>query len=294
MVTEALQAVLGDHAIGICDTPSALCRRVAAALGRPADGLWFDYFGLNHLGWLRAVRDGGGDLLPDLLADDDALAGLEEAQVFGAEWLRSLGMIPNEYLAYFYFDTVSAMTEHPRGAYLLEQQRGFYAAQPDSPEAAFAHWQATKDERDRTYMAEARNGHEPAPHDSEEPGGYEGEAMAIVDAIAANAGSVRILNVANRSALPFLDESAVVEVPCVVGAAGAQPLAAGDVPEHARALIMTIKAVERATIEAALTGSTALAVKALALHPLVPSVTVAREIFAEYRQRLPVLEERFA
>ena len=59
-----------------------------------------------------------------LLADDDALAGLEEAQVFGAEWLRSLGMIPNEYLYYFYFDTVAAMTEQPRGAYLLEQQRG--------------------------------------------------------------------------------------------------------------------------------------------------------------------------
>jgi 6-phospho-beta-glucosidase len=294
MVTEALQAVLGDHAIGICDTPSALCRRVAAALGRPPDGLWFDYFGLNHLGWLRAARDGGGDRLPELLADDDALAGLEEAQVFGAEWLRSLGMIPNEYLAYFYFDTVEAMTEKPRGAYLLEQQRGFYAARPDSPEAALAHWQATKDERDRTYMAEARNGHEPAAHDPEEPGGYEGEAMAIVDAIAGDAGAVRILNVANRSALPFLDESAVVEVPCVVGAAGAQPLAVGDVPEHARALIMTIKAVERATIEAALTGSTALAVKALALHPLVPSVTAAREIFAEYRQRLPVLEERFA
>ena len=143
-------------------------------------------------------------------------------------------------------------------------------------------------------MAEARNGHDLAPHDPDDPGGYEAEAMAVVEAIASNAGAVRVLNVANRSALPFLDEDAVVEVPCVVGAAGARPLAAGDVPEHARALIDTIKAVERATIEAALTGSTELAVKALALHPLVPSVTAAREIFAEYRQRLPVLEERFA
>jgi 6-phospho-beta-glucosidase len=294
MVTEALQAVLGDHAIGICDTPSGLCRRVAAALGRAPETLWFDYFGLNHLGWLRGVHDGTGDLLPGLLADDEALGGLEEAQVFGSEWLRSLGMIPNEYLYYFYFDTVPALSEQPRGAYLLEQQHGFYAAEPDSPEAAFDHWRATKDERDRTYMAEARNGHEPTPHDVEEPGGYEGEAMAVVNAIAANAGAVRILNVANRSALPFLDESAVVEVPCVVGAAGARPAAVGDVPEHARALIETVKAVERATIEAALTGSTALAVKALALHPLVPSVTAAREIFAEYKQRLPILEERFA
>jgi 6-phospho-beta-glucosidase len=295
MVTEALQQVLGDRAIGICDTPSGLCRRVAAALGRDPGELWFDYFGLNHLGWLKGVRDGSGELLPGLLAGD-ALGELEEGRVFGVEWLRSLGMIPNEYLSYFYFaeDTVNALSDKPRGAYLLEQQAGFYASRPESPAAALAEWKATKEERDRTYMAEARNGHEHAVAGDDEPGGYEAEAMAVVDAIASNAGTVRILNTANRSALPFLDEHAVVEVPCLVGAAGAQPLAVGSVPEHARALIDTIKSVERATIEAALTGSTALAVKALALHPLVPSVTAAREIFAEYRRRLPVLEERFA
>ena len=36
MVTEAVRQVLGDRVIGICDTPSALCRRVARALGRDA------------------------------------------------------------------------------------------------------------------------------------------------------------------------------------------------------------------------------------------------------------------
>jgi 6-phospho-beta-glucosidase len=296
IVTEALQQVLGDRAIGICDTPSGLCRRVADALGRAPHTLRFDYFGLNHLGWLKGVQDGADERLPGLLADDAALARLEEAQLFGPEWLRSLGMVPNEYLYYFYFarDTVDAMSRKPRGAYLLEQQRGFYAASDESPAEALATWRAAKSERDRTYMAEARNGHEPAPAADDEPGGYEGEAMAVVEAIAHNQGAVRVLNVANRSALPFLDARAVVEVPCVVGAAGARPLAVGDVPDHARALIETIKAVERATIEAAVTGSTELAVKALALHPLVPSVAAARAIFAEYRQRLPVLEERFA
>ena len=33
MVTEAVQQVLGDRAVGICDSPAGLCRRVAAALG---------------------------------------------------------------------------------------------------------------------------------------------------------------------------------------------------------------------------------------------------------------------
>ena len=56
MVTEAVRRVLGDRVIGICDTPSALCRRVARALGRAPDEMWFDYFGLNHLGWLQAAR----------------------------------------------------------------------------------------------------------------------------------------------------------------------------------------------------------------------------------------------
>src|SRR6185295_11140974 len=69
MVTEAVQQVLGDRAVGICDSPSGLCRRVAAALGRDASELWFDYFGLNHLGWLRGVRGAEGELLGELLAD---------------------------------------------------------------------------------------------------------------------------------------------------------------------------------------------------------------------------------
>jgi 6-phospho-beta-glucosidase len=140
MVTEALQQVLGDRAIGICDSPSALCRRVAAVLGSPPEPLWFDYFGLNHLGWLKAVRDGSGDRLPELLADDAALEALEEGRLFGAEWLRSLGMVPNEYLYYFYFaaETVAALETRPRGAYLLEQQARFYAGEPQSPEEALA------------------------------------------------------------------------------------------------------------------------------------------------------------
>jgi 6-phospho-beta-glucosidase len=293
MVTEALQQVVGDRAIGICDTPSGLCRRVAAVLG--SSSLEFDYFGLNHLGWLKGVHDASGDRLPELLADDRALEQLEEGRVFGAEWLRSLGMIPNEYLSYFYFasETVAALGQRPRGAYLLDQQARFYAAEDVSAEQALARWRAVKDERDRTYMAEARNGHEGDSHAEDEPGGYEAEALAVVEAITGDARAVRILNVANRSALPFLDSRAVVEVPCVVGAAGVRPLAVGPVPDHARALIETVKAVERTTIEAALTGSTALAVKALALHPLVPSVTAARAIFAGYRERLPALEERF-
>jgi 6-phospho-beta-glucosidase len=208
-------------------------------------------------------------------------------------------MIPNEYLYYFYFgaDTVSTIRAgQPRGAYLLESQAAFYAQNGQDPAAALGAWRATRDERDRTYMAAERTtaGIDADHDDGGEVGGYEGEALKVVEAIANNTRAILILNVANRSALPFLDEHDVVEVPAIVGRTGPVPVAIGRTPPHAQALIAAIKTVEHTTIEAALTGSAELAVQALALHPLVPSVTVARRIFAGYRERLPELQERFA
>ena len=106
--------MLGHRAIGICDSPSGLCRRVAAALGRPADELWFDYLGLNHLGWLRGVHDArrrpaAGRCWPTTTRSPR----FEEGALFGGDWLRTLGMIPNEYLAYFYYasDTVGTIRD---------------------------------------------------------------------------------------------------------------------------------------------------------------------------------------
>ena len=299
LVTEAIQGVLGGRALGICDTPSALCSRVATALGRPSTELWFDYFGLNHLGWLRGVFDGERDLLPELLADDDLLDSFEEGRLFGGEWLRSLGMIPNEYLYFFYFasETVGALREggSSRGEYLLRQQGEFYAGNGYTAMEALAAWRRARRERDRTYFAEARTaaGLPESDDDAEESGGYEAEAIAVVEAITGNEGRVLILDTANRSSLPFLDERAVVEVPCVVGRAGPIPTAVGSVPGHARALMETIKEVERTTIRAALEGSAELAVRALALHPLVPSVNVARGIFEQYASRHRELAGRF-
>jgi 6-phospho-beta-glucosidase len=297
MVTEAVRPILGGRAVGVCDSPSGLCRRVAAALGRDAGELWFDYAGLNHLGWLKGVRDRDGELLGELLADDARLAGLEEGRLFGGDWLRAIGMIPNEYLYYFYYaaDTVRALRGGgPRGEFLLEQQREFYGRNGEDTAAALAAWRATRHDRERTYMAEARaaagDSHD---HDTSDGGGYEREAMAVLEAMALNTRAVLILNTANRTSLPFLDADAVVEVPAVVGRGGPVPLAAGDLPAHARALVEVMKEIERTAIDAAVTGSAALAVKALALHPLVPSVTVAREIFDGYRARLPQLAEAF-
>lgn len=298
VVTEAMAEELGDRVIGICDSPVGLGRRIARLLGARPEDAWIDYVGLNHLGWVRGLRIGGRDELPRLLADAKALESFEEGRLFGAEWLRSLGAIPNEYLHYYYFnrDTVRAYqeAEQTRGAFLRDQQRGFYAeaGRPDqAPGAALAAWDRTRAEREATYMAENREvaGVGAREESDLESGGYEKVALALMRAIARDERATLILNVRNGGTLSVLDAEAVIEVPCLVDANGAHPVAVDPLPLHAVGLVTSVKAAEREVLAAAASGSRADAVKAFALHPLVDSVGVARRLVAGYAAEHPGL-----
>ncbi len=297
MITEAMQGVLDARVVGICDTPGELGRRIAGLLGVPASRVRLDYVGLNHLGWLRRIVHDGVDRLPEILANP---IGLEEAEVFGPDWLRSLGVVPNEYLYYYYFhrDAVRKILagSQTRGEYLLAQQNAFYAEAGKDLSQASALWQRTLDDREATYLAEARETERDVPDRSGEPGGYEGVALAVMAAIARGEQSTMILNVRNGNTLPAFDPAAVIEVPSIVDANGATPLATAPPDLHQLGLMQQVKAVERLVIEAALTGSRSLAEKAFALHPLIDSVTLARELVEGYIRAIPevaaVLEVR--
>ncbi|MBU4337691.1 MAG: 6-phospho-beta-glucosidase, partial [Actinobacteria bacterium] len=300
IITEAVQTVLGDRVLGICDTPSGLGRRVALALGKDASRVQMDYVGLNHLGWMRRVLVDGQDLLPQLLADDAALATMEETEVFGTPWLRTLGVIPNEYLYYYYNnkDAVAAIqaAKQTRGDFLKTTQTLFYDTVLDQPDAG-AYWRAAVDERGASYMAEAkgREQGDPNPHQQDEvhdsdpaDEGYAGVALKVMKAISRNERSTMILNVRNRGTVHALPEDAVIEVPTMVDANGVHPLALETQPTlHQLGLLAGVKSVERLVIEAALTGSPQAAFQAFGQHPLVGSIRVAAGLVDGYRDAIP-------
>ncbi|GGL79276.1 6-phospho-beta-glucosidase [Streptomyces fumigatiscleroticus] len=287
LVTEAMSRHLGDRVIGICDSPAGLGRRIARVLGADPDQAFIDYVGLNHLGWVRGLRVAGRDELPRLLADPGLLGSFEEGRLFGADWLRSLGAIPNEYLHYYYFnrEAVRAYRQagQTRGAFLRDQQARFYEEmrRPEAP--ALKTWNRTRAEREATYMAENREAAGAGEREEEDlSGGYEKVALALMRAVARDERATLILNVRNRGTLPVPDRDAVIEVPCLVDANGAHPVAADPLPGHATGLVCAVKAVEREILSAAESGSRATAVKAFALHPLVDSVNVARRLVDGY------------
>jgi 6-phospho-beta-glucosidase len=293
MVTEAMQRVLGERVVGIRDSPIGLARRATQALGLDPAAVFPEYVGLNHLGWLRRLLHEGVAVLPRLLADDDALRTVEEARLFGFDWVRALGALPNEYVYYYDYrrDAVAAIREEPatRGDFLAEQQERFYERVLHNPAAALQEWHRVRRERDETYMAEVRGEGGSGERSAEdlEAGGYEGVALAYMAAVMRGEQTRMILNVRNGSSVPGLPADAVVEISCHVDGTGARPISTDPLPGHQLGLLQQVKAVERLTIEAAVTRDPATALKALALHPLVDSVTTARSLLDGYRAGSP-------
>ncbi|WP_058235173.1 family 4 glycosyl hydrolase [Devriesea agamarum] len=231
IVTEAMQAVLGDRVVGICDTPIGLVRRVVRLLDldlvAEAERIDYDYVGLNHLGWLRGVRIDGADALPGIIADDAALDAIEEARLIGADWVRAEGALPNEYLYYYLFAEDArrriAAADTTRGEFLLAQQGHFYdavARRIDTGQAGVADdvlaggccdsplslWRRTLRQREATYMAESREQDQQRREEDIAGGGYQEVALRLMNAIATGQKARMILDVANGS-LGFADGS---------------------------------------------------------------------------------------
>ncbi|BDR53253.1 6-phospho-beta-glucosidase [Bombiscardovia nodaiensis] len=298
IITEAMQQVLGNKVLGICDTPSGLGRRVAGALELDHTRAQMDYVGLNHLGWMRHVIIDGQDVLPDLLENDELLSRMEEAKIFGSDWLRELGSLPNEYLYYYYDDrdAVRRILESPqtRGDFLLQTQTKFYQAASSAGSKAADMWWHAVNERSASYMAEALGGVQGHPTGHRELNldpahlGYAGVALGVMTAISRNERNIMILNVRNGHTVTNMPEDAVVEVPTMVDSNGVHPLSMAEQPNlHQIGLMQQVKAVERHAIAAAMTGSSDEALKAFAFHPLVESIPIAHKLLEGYTARIP-------
>ena len=305
IVLQALLAAGVQRTIGVCDTPREMFESVATQLGIPSKQAFFDYLGLNHLGWLRSVYVDGKDCLPELLKNSERLAHIYHVPLFTPDYLQQVGLLPTEYV-YFYLNADRAVEKlkqasRSRGQMVAEQEKQLFhqvaAAGDDSGKvaAAYDNFLASRNatyfqletgaQVDQQKMEMARK------ELYEKAAGYERIAVDVMRAIASNRPTVFPVDVANNGAMDELGLRDAVEVPCVIDANGAKPLAVGAIPAQARPLLLQVKEYERLTAQAALEGSAKLAIDALAANPLVPSRKVAEQLGAEYfHQHRPHLD----
>jgi 6-phospho-beta-glucosidase len=284
MVTEAMRTAT-TRVIGICDTPTELFEEVALALGLRSDRCYFDYFGLNHLGWLREVYSGGVPQLARLWDDTAQLRSIYKVPLFDPSQLRQLKLLPTEYVYYYdqperAFDNVRRAGE-TRGQTIAGLTRGLFdrLCEPNADKVSV--YRAYLEARSAGYM-QIESGVAPVvPSPAAQLSGYDKIALSVVRAIYFNANAIVPLSVANRGNIPDLRDDDVIEVPCLVNANGALPLHVGPVPERVKPLLVQVKEYERRTVAAALAQSAGLARDALAANPLVPDPATADRLVAE-------------
>ncbi len=295
LVTQAITAARPSlHVAGICDAPPSMLRNVARALDRRTEDLTFDLFGLNHLSWISAARLDGEDLLPRLLADDALLASMPELP-FEPALLRLLGLIPNEYLYYYYYRERAVANIGRARETRSEQIQRLSAALLDhlreadprrNPERGLAILSDYLLARSGSYMSAETGGTMDTGVDSvahgEQSDGYAGVALAVIRAVTAGDKPRIVLNTPNRGIISGLDDNDVIETFCTVDQTGVIPLPVGAIPEHAMALIRDVKRYERLTVEAIAQRSRDTAVMALMAHPLVGSYSLATSLVDDY------------
>jgi 6-phospho-beta-glucosidase len=289
MVTEAMRTA-SRRVLGICDTPTELFEATALALGLDPLRCAFDYFGLNHLGWLREVYSGGEPQLHRIWNDEARLQSVYGAPLFDPASLRRLRLLPTDYV--FYYDQPArafanvARRGQRRAETIEELTRALFesigreAAERLPPADRVARYKAYLAMRSASYMQieSGANGDRVAPAAPPVLSGYDRIAVSVLRAIHLDARDVIPLSVVTGGAMPDLDDGDVVEVPCVVDSNGARPLRVGRVPEQVRPLLQRVKAYERLTIAAALSRSADAAVDALAANPLVESRETAHRL----------------
>ena len=269
LLAEAILSNLGwDHAVGICDGPSSIQKIMAGYLGIPTNEIYLDYFGLNHLGWVRSVLLNGKNILPDLLSV--LKENLDHFELpFSPQLIESLQMLPNEYLYYYYYSKLAVnrilQAEHTRGEQILDLNTHFFKdlkqlSVKGNEKAILERYKEYQISRWESYMT-IETGKENRKIDIKEKDfdkaaeeGYSGVALDIIETLHNGGNRILILNVLNNGAVVGMQDNDSVEIPVCVGKEFIRPMSVGTIPAHCLGLMLQVKAYEKLTIEAAIEG----------------------------------------
>ncbi|MHB8413601.1 MAG: family 4 glycosyl hydrolase [Candidatus Acidiferrales bacterium] len=293
IISQGLLNHSGVSVLGVCDTPLETFEAIANALGRNPFGLRFDYLGLNHLGWVRSIRDErGAELLPTVLSSPEIIQKCYRHGLFPPEFIQQLGLLPTEYLYFYYFPHAAykntQRSGQSRGQAIATMNYRLFQNLVQAPDSKLVEiYENYLRERNASYFSiEATAGERRKEHQElySEFSGYERIALLVLEALHAESPALIPLTVRNGGALEDLEPNDAVELPCQVSSRGVQALPVGRAPEAVCPLLLQVKEYERLTVLASINHSSEMALAALEKNPLVARPEVAQQVLAEYVQ----------
>jgi 6-phospho-beta-glucosidase len=277
IVSEAVTHHSAIPTISLCEGPIYFPPGMARAAGLDPAGLDAIMIGLNHTGWTVRHDYEGADVMPriEAAAQRRHREPSENPRTDRMLHLAAMmGSLPSAYLYYYYFREEA-----------LEAARA-------APTTRAEDIVAEVDDYWRHYEEESV-ADDPTLDPARSRGGILELELAIdvIDAIVNDTGATWPVNVPNHGTMPGFPDDLVVEVPAVVNASGAHPIAQPALPANVRGLIESLGAYQALTAKAAWDGRRRDAIAALAAHPLVVSLSLAERIYDEmaaaHRAHLP-------
>lgn len=258
--------------LNICDMPIAIQNNMAKILGlNNYKDMVVRYYGLNHFGWWTSIRDKeGNDLMPKLkeyVKENGYLPpGVEMEESWKQTFLKARDVqkldpdtLPNTYLKYYFFPDYVVETSNPNHTRVDEIK---------------AHREKMVFEMCRK-IAEQQSTEGFHFDISDDHAGY---IIDLATAIAYNTHERMLVIVENNGAIENFDPTAMVEIPCIIGSNGPEPLSIGKIPRFQKGLMEQQVAVEKLVVDAWIEGSYQKLWQALTLSKTVPSATVAKQI----------------
>ncbi|MCV9877402.1 6-phospho-alpha-glucosidase [Brenneria izbisi] len=262
--------------LNICDMPIGIEGRMAEIIGlKSRKEMNVRYYGLNHFGWWTSIQDQDGNQLLPAIREHVAKYGyIPQTGVNNNEpsWNDTFAKakdvcaldpetLPNTYLKYYFFPDYVVAHSNPEYTRANEVMAG-------REKHVFGACNA---------IINAQSG---AAGDLE----IDEHASYIVDlarAIAFNTQERMLLIVENNGAINNFDDDAMVEIPCLVGSHGPEPLQVGTIPTFQKGLMSQQVAVEKLVVEAWVERSYQKLWQAISLSKTVPSASVAKAILDE-------------
>ncbi len=265
IVAEALLNHTNVKMMGLCNGPINMINSVKEYLPVGTTHFDYDYAGLNHLTWITGVYADGKNIIDSLLSGDTQLNGLANISSLGFDStvLSAIKGIPLSYLNYYYYKE-----KMYKQCLEAEKCRGEICKE-------------IEDDLLKLYQDETLCD---KPEILSKRGGalYSEAAVSLVDAIQNDKNEIHVVDVKNNGTFSFLDPNDVVETRCLINKSGATPLPLRSFNDpYMIGLVQGVKAYEKLTVEAAISGDYSKALAALMAHPMI----------GDYNRCKPLLDE---
>ncbi|WP_392561973.1 6-phospho-alpha-glucosidase [Orbus sturtevantii] len=274
IVAEATRRLKPDAKIlNICDMPIGIEGRMAQIAGlKSRKEMRVRYYGLNHFGWWSRIEDlQGNNLMPKIIAHVKKHGYIPASDTANVEasWNDTYAKakdvtaldpntLPNTYLKYYLFPDY--VVKHSNPTYTRANE--------------------VMDNREKSVFNACRaiiqqNSSTAGHLEIDEHASY---IVDLAAAIAFNTQERMLLIVPNNGSIENFSIDAMVEIPCIVGSSGPEPLVMGPIPLFQKGLMEQQVAVEKLVVEAWVEQSYHKLWQAITLSKTVPSASVAKAI----------------